>query len=61
MAVRVAKLHGDLHAGPPPAVEIDRNIVLAQMRAGVDNFIQRCHLKGHMVQTGAGAGWPLSP
>ena len=56
MAVRIAELDRDLHAGAPAALEMDRHVMLAQMVARAHHLIQGRDLERHMVQA-AGAGF----
>lgn len=50
VVVRVAKFHGDLAAGAPPAFKIDFSTVFAQAVAGVQNFGEGRNFEGKMVQ-----------
>ena len=50
MSVGIAKLDGDLTARAPASLEIDRHLVLAQVIARTQHFIERRHLEGQMIE-----------
>lgn len=54
MAIRVAELHCDLHAGAPAAVEVDLHVMGAQMLSGADDFVEGGDFERRVVQAGAG-------
>src|SRR5262249_20629836 len=53
VAVRVAKLHGELAAGAPSAFENDRDVVLAQPGASAKHLVRRADLERKVIQRGA--------
>src|SRR6184192_3266717 len=50
VAVRVAKLDGELAAGTAATLEDDRNVVLAQPRASAKHVVRRADLEGEVVE-----------
>src|SRR5260221_3634349 len=54
VAIGIAELHGNLHAGATPAVEIDLYLVFAQMVARADHLVERRDLEGNVVELDVG-------
>ena len=50
VAVRIREFHGDLTAGAPAALEVNRDPVFAEPGAGPEHFVEAAHLEGEVVQ-----------
>ena len=61
VAVGIAELHRDLHAGAPAALEIDRHVVLLQMIARAEHLVERADLEREVIELDIRRGRVIEP